>query len=221
MKKQDQDIIFPKEMTEDLAEETGWHLGDGSMNYYKGEGLYSLRGHYEDDKPHYIDRIKPLFMKLYNINISLRDMPSTRVYGFQIWSNKLIDYKHEILGLPLGPKHNFLIPSIIANDDNLARNFIRGFFDTDGCLYLEHKNGKLYPRIEITSVAKGFVNQLMDILLRLGFRVSISKTAYPGRNWRTAYKLHIRGNEMTKKWFTEIKPNNSKHVAKFKKLNLI
>ncbi len=134
MKKEE--IFFPEEMTPDLAEEVGLHLGDGSMNYYSGKGLYQLRGHMEDDKSHYISRIKPLYKLLFNIDISLRDMPSTRVFGFQIWSDKLVNFKKNILGLPVGPKHDFLIPSVIVGNDEFSRSFIRGFFDTDGCLYL-------------------------------------------------------------------------------------
>ena len=77
---------FPSEITSELAEETGWHIGDGSMNFYKNKkhsgGLYQLRGHIEDDKEHYIGRIAPIFKKLYGIDINLREMPSTRVFGF-------------------------------------------------------------------------------------------------------------------------------------------
>ena len=44
-------------VTEELAEETGLHIGDGSMNFYKNKGelkgLYQLRGHMTDDKEHY------------------------------------------------------------------------------------------------------------------------------------------------------------------------
>lgn len=216
-----QNITFPKEMTEELAEETGLHLGDGSMNYYKGKGIYQLRGHYDDDKPHYLFRIKPLFKKLFNIDISLRDMPSTRVYGFQIWSNKLVDYKHKTLGLPLGPKLDFTIPSIIVENDNYARSFIRGFFDTDGCLYLEHKNNKLYPRIEMVSISERFIKQLYELLLKLGFRVTYERRHIIIRHKYDIHKLSIRGIDMTKKWFAEIKPNNPKHVNKFNKLNLV
>ena len=48
-----------------LAEEFGWHIGDGSMNFYnydgKLKGVYQLRGHMKDDKLHYLKRIKPIF----------------------------------------------------------------------------------------------------------------------------------------------------------------
>ena len=46
-------IKIPKKITPMLAEETGWHIGDGSMNFYnssgKQRGIYQLRGHIEDD----------------------------------------------------------------------------------------------------------------------------------------------------------------------------
>src|SRR3989344_2205301 len=29
---------FPSNITEELAEETGWHIGDGSRSYYKNQG---------------------------------------------------------------------------------------------------------------------------------------------------------------------------------------
>jgi len=213
-------ISLPEKMTSDLAEEIGLHLGDGSMNYYNGKGLYQLRGHMEDDKSHYSSRIQPLYKKLFDIDVNLRDMPSTGVHGFQIWSNDLVNFKKNILGLPLGPKHDFLIPNIIIENDEFSKSFLRGYFDTDGCLYLENKRGKLYPRIEMVSISEKFIKQLENIILRLGFRVTYEKRDDLVRHKFAIHKLSIRGNEMTKKWFLEIKPNNSKHVNKFKKLNL-
>src|SRR3989338_2118052 len=123
---------FPKIINEELAEETGWHIGDGSMNYYKNggkrKGLYQLRGHIEDDKPHYLKRIKPIFKKLYGIDISLREMPSTRVFGFQIWSDDLVKFKQS-LGLKVGPKLDLIIPDVFLKSDKLKSAVIRGIFD--------------------------------------------------------------------------------------------
>jgi len=216
----DNKIFFPQVMTEDLAEEVGLHLGDGSMNFYNGKGFYSLRGHMIDDKLHYKIRIKPLYKKLYNIDVRLREMPSTKVYGFQIWSDELVDFKHHNLGLPLGPKRIFLLPLTIAENDEFSRSFLRGFFDTDGCIYLEHKNHKLYPRIEMVSICEEFMKQLKKIILRLGFRVTYEKRFRPLRHNFPEHKLSIRGIEMTKKWFSEIRPSNPKHVLKYNRLNL-
>ena len=90
-------IKLPKEITSDLAEETGLHIGDGRMNFYKNRGLYQLRGHFNDDKEHYNTRINELYKKLYNFKPSMRDMESTGVYGFQIWSNAIAHFKNNIL----------------------------------------------------------------------------------------------------------------------------
>lgn len=146
------------EISVELAEEAGWHIGDGSMNYYKNngklKGIYQLRGHIEDDKEHYLIRIKPLFNSLYNIDISLREMPSTRVFGFQIWNNELIKFKQN-LGLPLGKKIGISIPSVFLQNRGLKTAIIRGIFDTDGGIYLEKKNNKFYPRLHIrTKISK-------------------------------------------------------------------
>lgn len=69
---------LPSKISSELAEEVGWHIGDGSMNIYKNrgklKGFYQLRGHIEDDKKHYNKRIKPLFKKLFDIDTNIREM---------------------------------------------------------------------------------------------------------------------------------------------------
>jgi|SRR3989338_761536 len=213
---------FPKIINEELAEETGWHIGDGSMNYYKNggkrKGLYQLRGHIEDDKPHYIQRIKPLFKKLYGIDISLREMPSTRVFGFQIWNNNLVKFKQH-LGIKIGPKLKIRIPQIFLTDKKLKVAIIRGIFDTDGCVYLEKKNHKLYPRLQIATISSKLANQLTGELNSLEFRATQYKD-FPKLKYtkkRIAHIITIRGVAMLHKFFKEISPKNSKHIFKYNK----
>ena len=214
-----EDISLPKSITEELAEEIGWHIGDGSMNYYNKKGyitgFYQLRGHIEDDKHHYINRIKPIFKNLYNIDISLRDMPSTRVFGFQIWSNKLTNFKKE-LGLPLGKKLEIQIPNIFLRENQLKTAIIRGIFDTDGCVYLQPKYGKLYPRVEIATISQDLGEQLKNILNLLGIRTTLYYYDIIGRgNRKRVFKINIRGNEMFEKFMQLIKPANQKHINKY------
>jgi DNA-binding transcriptional regulator WhiA len=210
---------FPSKITPELAEETGWHIGDGSMNYYNNKkhkgGVYQLRGHIEDDKQHYLIRIKPIFKKLYDIDISLREMPSTRVFGFQIWSNELVKFK-ESLGLKIGPKLDLIIPSDFLKTDELKIAVLRGIFDTDGCVYLERKNHKLYPRLQITTICKGLAEQMKKIFNELGLRASVNKASSNLRGPRKqAYILVLRGDEMIHKFMKIIKPKNPKHMAKY------
>ncbi|MBR9683152.1 hypothetical protein GOV03_01275 [Candidatus Woesearchaeota archaeon] len=213
-------LTFPTKITSLLAEEIGLHLGDGSMNYYNDRGLYQLRGHLIDDKKHYNSRIKFLYKKLFNLDLSLREMPSCGVYGFQIWSNELVDYKSKVLNLPLGKKLNFSIPPQISSNNKLAKSFLRGYFDTDGCLYIENKRGKPYPRIEMASISKKFIEQLKIVLKNLGYNFGCYKENREKQGWQNLYRIIIRGEGMAERWFSEVKPQNPKHLEKFNKLKM-
>ena len=215
------EINIPNKITSDLAEETGWHIGDGSMNYYKNRekirGIYQLRGHIEDDKMHYINRIKPLFKKIYNMDISLRKMPSTRVFGFQIWNNKLVEFKQKI-GLPLGKKLDISIPQIFLKEKELKLSILRGIFDTDGSINLEKKNNKLYPRIYISTICQTLAYQLFNIFNEIGLRATKYSEIYNKHFKRQRnYRITIRGEKMLHKFMEIIEPKNPKHLLKYQK----
>lgn len=139
-----------------LAEEVGIHIGDDTMNFYlnkgKNKGFFQLRGHIEDDKKYYQSYLKKMYYRIFNIKISLRRMKKDGVWGFQLWSDELVKFKKSI-GLPLGKKLDIKIPKFFFRNKKLRLNVIRGIFDTDGCIYLERKGGKLYPRIEIRTTS--------------------------------------------------------------------
>lgn len=211
---------IPNKISIELAEETGWHIGDGSMNYYKNrgklKGLYQLRGHIEEDKSHYIQRIKPFFKKLYNLDVSLREMSSTRVFGFQVWNSDLIKFK-EKLGLPLGKKYNVFIPKIFLKNSSLKKSVIRGIFDTDGGIYLEKKNKKLYPIIHITTISLKLAEQLIELFKEFNFRATKYSQLYNKKfNRQRSYSVRIRGVKMFHKFIKEINPKNPKHQEKYK-----
>jgi len=212
-------IILPEKITEELAEETGLHIGDGTMNFYKIDkkmkGSYALRGHIIDDREHYDKIILKLYKSLYGLNLSLRNMPSTGVYGFQKWSDELVVYKNKILGLPLGKKINVKIPEFLMSKRELITSVIRGIFDTDGMLYLQPKYRRLYPRIEIGTISKILALQLNKSINKLNIRSTlyISKSSNP--KWYDIYRISVRGNEMLEKWMKIINPHNPKHIAKY------
>lgn len=211
---------IPKDISVELAEETGWHIGDGSMNFYnsrgKQKGFYQLRGHIEDDKKHYEERIKPLFERLYNHKIKIRNMTSTRVIGFQIWNDELINFKRD-LGLHLGKKFEIEIPKTFLAKRELKKAILRGIFDTDGGIYLEKKNGKLYPRIYITTISLKLSEQLLELLKDLNLRATKYSQLFNKKfNRQRSYIITIRGIKMFHKFMKEISPKNPKHIEKHK-----
>ncbi|MBT4135587.1 hypothetical protein HOD75_03095 [archaeon] len=213
-----ENISIPLGISQELAEETGWHIGDGSMNIYNNKGypkgIYQLRGHMNDDREHYLKRIKPIFNLLYDLDISLREMSSTRVFGFQIWSNKLLNFKKE-LGLPLGKKLDIEIPQIFLENDDLKIAVIRGIFDTDGGIYLEKRIKGFYPVVYIVTISENLSKQLFDILNGFGLNAKINSWIDNRGNRRRAYRVVIRGDKMFHKFMEIINPANPKHIKKY------
>ena len=211
-------LILPERLTPELAEETGLHIGDGSMSFYPKHkpfgGMYSLRGHIHDDKEHYETRIKEIYKFVFNLDIPMREMKITSVYGFQMWTNGLVNFKHKILNLPLGNKINITIPKQFI-DNKYIIDVIRGIFDTDGCIYLAQRGGKLYPRIQIGTISKQLSEQLINSLLKLGFRATRVIDIKRNENWNPLHTIYLRGDKMLKKWMETIAPNNQKFIAKF------
>jgi hypothetical protein len=210
---------FPSNISPELAEEVGWHIGDGSMNFYKNsgklKGLYQLRGHIEDDKEHYEERIKPLFEKIFGIKLNIRNMPSTRVVGFQVWNNDLVNFKKG-LGLPLGSKYKVVIPSSFLSKADLKKLVVRGIFDTDGGIFLEKKNKKLYPRVYITTISFELSEQLLKIFDEISLRATRYSQLYDKHfNRKRSYIVTIRGEAMFHKFMKEISPKNPKHYKKY------
>lgn len=210
-------ISIPRKFTEELAEETGIHIGDGSLNIYKGRYLYSLRGHLIDDEKYYENHIVILFRKLYNINVHIRKWPD--VIGFQIGSSGIGSFKHEIVGLPLGPKLNITIPNKIVNKRKLFTACLRGIFDTDGCLTFEKKSRELpyYPRIILTTTSENLNDQIVYLLReKMKFNLSTWCKKNLGTNRMPAYITCVRGKENLIKWFKLIGSNNPKNIFKYK-----
>jgi len=206
-------LKIPDKINPRLAEEIGIHLGDGSMNVYGKGYLYSLEGHFNDDREYYQNYIAPLMKELYNLDVRLRERKCAGVYGFQIGSKGLISFKKD-LGLPLGSKKNIEIPNIILNaKKEIISSFIRGFFDTDGGIYLEKKNKKLYPRIQITNYSNKIMFQLKEVLENI-FKFNLC--LYLDKN-TNVYRIIIRGENNFKKWMSLIGTNNPKNFLKYER----
>jgi len=200
-------------MTEELAEETGVHIGDGSMNIYapSNGACYTVACHHIDDKEYMNSCILPLIKTVYGLTPKPRAW-SKGTYGFRIHSLEVVTFKHEVLHLPLGKKIDIRIPGAILECPSLMCSCIRGIADTDGSLYMGLKNGKLYPRIFITSTSEPLIVQIRDFLLLHGFRVQY--WSHSQKQWRRIHKIAINGPSMLALWMRTIGFHNPKHLRK-------
>lgn len=208
------------EINELIAEETGIHTGDGSMNIYNGVHCYTLAGHLIDDEKYFKQIIKPLYKKAYNKEVKLRNW-SQGTIGFRICDKKIVEFKNKILGLPLGKKHCIKIPKQILDNKKFENAFLRGFVSTDGSLNTFLANKKtVYPRIEMSNISIELMKQINRILIRKGFRTSFWIVKKKFANWNKVARLNLHSYKMVKKWDEEIGFNNPKQTEKIKKLKL-
>lgn len=218
-------VILPKMLTPKLAEDIGWHIGDGSMNIYnKGKSkLYYIKiaGDPNGEKLFYDNVIIPTKQKLYGIALNAIDIGDGS-YGLRIYSKVLLLFYNQVFGIPLSPKKNITIPDAIKkSEDNIVLACIRGIFDTDGTLTFSKKrrNKHHYPLIQIENISKILITDIKKILENFGFTTYVElnmKRPTPSGYDRVTHRLSIYGKGNLDKWFNKVGFRNQKHLTKYR-----
>ncbi len=199
-------IKLPNKLTPELAEEIGMQFGDGFLSAKRYD--YRLKGNPKDEKEYYLKYIKPLFKKLYNINLKIKDFGDS--FGFEVSSKALWEFKTKVIGITPGRKNNISIPKILKiNNIRILTALIRGLFDTDGSLSFKTKYGyeKYYPEIRISLISKKLINEIGKILQMLGFNPNIYLNGRYGR-------ISINGIAALKKYEKLIGWSSQKNLNK-------
>jgi len=146
-----------------LAEVCGIHAGDGYLRNDGKRRELTIEGSFEE-KEYYDKHVVPLFSRVFNIDIkNCKYHPLRGTYGFSIRDIKVIKFMHS-LGFPYGKKSLIVrAPCFVFENTKLVVPFLRGYFDTDGCLafsnkpcigYSEFKRVKhYYPSILFSTVS--------------------------------------------------------------------
>ncbi len=194
-----------------FSELLGIIFGDGCLSRKGNKYIVYISGNKNEFD--YMRHIKKLFNRIFDkdVNIILRKYENTLFIRFsdKIIFNILKSY------VPVGKKYGKLnIPDFVLINKKYFFHFLRGLFDTDGCLILskQHKNIHYYPRIEITSKSEAFLEQILFYLKKAGFYGSVSSKGERG------YRLEIPGFNNFKLWKNLIGTNNPKNLIKFKKV---
>ena len=120
----------------------------------------------------------------------------------------LSNFFHNELNFPLGKKGNITINSQIISKEIFLIQTLRGFFDTDGSIYFTKNNSKIrsYPIIELSTHSPLLIQQLKEILEKMGFKPVISF-------YGDSVKLHGKKNVI--KWMQEIGSSNPYKNGRF------
>ena len=144
-------ITIPKEMTAQLAEEIGIHIGDGSLLIRPESGHYEYYVCLSKEEKEYAEYVCSLMFSLYSIEGKPRESSKDRSLLVLFSSKALASWKLH-LGLPSGDKGQISIPKSVL-DSMFVFDCIRGIFDTDGTIMFKKKQKDVhsYPIIKITS----------------------------------------------------------------------
>jgi len=201
-------VRYPAIDDPDLAYETGFHIGDGSLGCYaRNQYRYALSGNKTTENGFYRFLLAPLLERLYGF------APAIPTYGNSIYaiiySKELVCFKSQVIGLPIGCKDSLRhLPDQILDQGVRSRaNLISGLYDADGCVKSRKTNSGIYPRISIAQKTRGIVCDLQGIMTReFGITSTLYRNDYDDR----------RIDKIETRWFLDI--NGYGNLRKFASL---
>ena len=152
---------------------------------------------------------KPYFTKFH---AKFRSGGKNGCYGVQISKKEDTTFFLHYGFRPGTKTYTVKIPEYVKKSSHSIKlAFLRGLFDTDGCLRFDknHTKNNYYPKIEFDLASKKLIKDLSILLNELNFRNYIW-------NCNNSAKLCVAGKFMLHKLIKEIRPKNSKHLNKYK-----
>ncbi len=192
-----------------LAELYGIIVGDG----YLHKNNYSIIVVCSSEESYYLkNRVMPLFEKLFNKTPYFAPRKDRNAYYIQINSKSIIEFFTKTFSMSRGEKSGYRISKKILKNKKLMSHFLRGLFDTDGCIKFSKQTRKFnyYPRIQFYFKNGPLSGDLESILSKLGFKYS----SYEDHRFGGLRVIQISGSENLKKWVKVVGSANLVHITK-------
>ena len=122
-----------------------------------------------EEQEYYDEYVIPLVNKLFGTAIKGRAFFPRGTYGFRTHDKNIAKTLNE-QGFPFGSKTlNVHCPEsiLVSNDETIHEAFLRGFFDTDGCVCFAKRYGTYQQYKKEHHVSKNTTNNLLERLLRI------------------------------------------------------
>jgi DNA-binding transcriptional regulator WhiA len=201
-------------VNEKEAELIGMHTGDGTL--YKtnsGSLVWEMRGSiYEKE---YYEYVTNLIKQVLNVKVKPK-YRGPNSYGIQTTKKKITSFFIKN-GFKSGSKvYTVSIPNYIKHGNlKIKRAFIRGLFDTDGCIRFDKNRTSYhyYPKIEFNLASRPLRDGLFVLFRRLGFRAYIWQYT---RKDGEEFKICLAGFANLEKWINEVSTSNPKHKDRIK-----
>lgn len=200
------------EENEDLAEFVCIILGDGHM-HKRGEKSYHYYGLSISlnrvDEKEYIKYVYSLTKSVTGLDPKLYPRKGNKAIDLKLNNKKLI-YDLISKGIQTGDKvkNQVYVPDWIKNNERNVVRGLRGLFDTDGSVWINHRDKNL--GLSFKNASKRLVSDFFDMCEKLGIKsgkILKSKSFHPRlNNYYTAYQTQIIGKTHIKKFLDIVKP---------------
>lgn len=202
-------IIFPHKMSTELAELVGIHMGDGSL-YKDKKGNYTITFTGNSNEKDYMEYIDNLFFNCFGVTMKMTTYPKTNSIQLRLRSKTIFYFLKNNLALCEGPKNKLIIPDYIKVKRCYLKCFLRGLFDTDGCITVQNMGKYKYPIVKITTKHNSLAQDILNSLSRLNIPCYLTK-----KNLSVVYDVSIR-NKNVSDFFKKIGSRNYKNIKKLK-----
>ncbi len=212
-------------ITPEISELAGLFAADGSMQ----KNHLCFWGSIYDDQELYDQRVKPIFLDAFGIEVRPHEKRSNSVYGFYVCNKKILKFFNKTLGFPIGSKtYTVVVPEVIknCNNEDVLIAFVRGFLAGDGCLSFDKRYGSsyrkiltkvhTYPRVILGSVSRGIIDDLSIILKKLKIKHFFNIDRSKKSNESDCYRLFVNGKRRLEIWKSKIGFINPSHNMKYK-----
>ena len=111
-----------------------------------------------------------------------------------------------------GAKNHYRVSKIVMKDKKLIPHFLRGLFDTDGCVKFSKQGTttNYYPRIQFHFKNGLFAKDLTNLLTTMGFNYC----GYEDKRFGGLFVIQISGKNNLKKWCQRVGTANMVHLTK-------
>jgi len=192
-------------LMEQESEMLGVMFGDGAMSKVGGSIQIAITGNKLDDKEYLLGHVRPLFAKVFGTDLKARYRKAENTMDLYVYSKKVASRFQE-LGMPIGLKNiDELRPKTELNE----KAFVRGLFDTDGCVY--RKYGR-YMQIQFKNASASLMEYVRESIDRMGFHPTLIQQD------ETRYKFYLCRQKEVDVFFKMIAPANVKHLRRFRKI---
>lgn len=189
-------------LTDLQSEMLGILFGDGSLSKNRGSVQITIAGHKFDDREYLIARVRPMFAQLFSKSLTVRDVKDENTMVLYAYSKRVALTLHE-WGMPFGRKKlSSLTPATALEEVS----FVRGLFDTDGCVY--RKYGPCM-QIQFKSANRDLLTYVKECLVKLGFHPTSIKSD------DTKFRFFLSRQIEIDRFFHVIEPRNTKHLKRF------